>query len=198
MPAPKKKSGPLKTVALTGGIGSGKTTVLKLVRSGRVATVDCDRIVSGLYRQNPVKKRLEREFGSTNRKEIARIAFGSSQKRKRLEAILHPLVWKQLRERLASLKGRGKGLAFVEVPLLFEAKWENRFDFVVFVKASKKKRLERLAGKGIPKKQALARMRAQLPRKKRVKKSHYTIDNSGSQAQTRKLAKELLKKLLPQ
>lgn len=186
----------MKAVALTGLYGSGKSSVLKFVRSSRVPVVDSDRIVASLYRDPAVKRRLSGLFGTSSRKEISGIVFSSRAKRKKLEALLHPPAWKLIRKRLASFRRRGKSLCFVEVPLLFEAGWHKKFDTVVVVKCPKKTCLERLARKGVSRKDALARMRAQLSQGKKVKKAHYTIDNGGSLAGTRRQAGLLVEELL--
>jgi len=83
----------MKAIALAGLIGSGKSTVLKTVRRMALPVVDCDSIVSKLYRGKAVKKKLLKLFGTVNKKKIADLVFSSSSKRKKLEALLHPLVW---------------------------------------------------------------------------------------------------------
>ena len=87
-------------------------------------------------------------------------------------------------------------LVVVEVPLLFEAEWEKRFDSVIFVKSSKKKCLERLATKGIERKDALLRWNAQLSAKKKIKSSQYIIDNNKTPANTRKQVLLLIEDLV--
>ena len=188
----------MKAIALTGSIGSGKSTVLKFVRSLRIATVDCDAIVSKLYMEKEVRKSLLRFFGTADRKEISSIVFASPTKRRKLEKALHPLVWREVRSRLASLRKQGKRLAIVDVPLLFEAKWEKRFDSTIFVKALKKKCIQRLIAKGMPRKQVLQRWKAQLSPGKKIKKAQHVIDNSGSPAKTRQQVKRLLLELKKQ
>jgi len=185
----------MKAIALTGSIGSGKTTVLKFVRSFRIATVDSDAIVRKLYREKRVQEKLRQVFGTANRKKIASIVFSSPSKRRKLEKILHPLVWRRVKSRLSSFRKQGKLIAFVDVPLLFEANWQKRFDFVVFVKASKEKCIKRLQKKGFGKREALVRWQAQLSPRKKIKSSDYIIDNGHSLAKTRKQVKQLLSKL---
>ncbi len=188
----------MKAIALTGSIGSGKSTVLKFVRSLRIATVDCDTIVSKLYREKEVQKSLLRLFGTANRKEISSIVFASPLRRRKLEKALHPLVWREVRSRLDSLRKQGKSLAIVEVPLLFEAKWEKRFDSTIFVKAPRKKCIQRLVKRGMPRKQVLQRWKAQLSPGKKIKKAQRVIDNSGSPAKTRVQVKGLMFELAKQ
>jgi len=185
----------MKAIALTGLIGSGKSTVLKTVRRMAVSVIDCDSIVSKLYRDKAVKKKLFKLFGTVNRKKIANIVFSSSSKRKKLEALLHPLVWREVKAKLALFKERKKNLAVVDVPLLFEAKWENKFDSIVFVKAPKAKCLARLVDKGLSIKEALQRWNSQIRPGKKIKKAQHVIDNSGSLSHTRKQARLLFSEL---
>ena len=185
----------MKAVAVTGSFGSGKSTVLKFARSLRLPSIDSDRVVAALYRDPEVKKRLFREFGSSSKRGVALIAFSSPSKRHKLESILHPLAWAEIKNKLSLLKKRGKTLAFVEVPLLFEAGWQGRFDESVFVKCSRKKCLKRLAAKGFPKEEAVLRFRAQLPQWKKIKRAQHTIDNNGCLASTGKQVRGLIAKL---
>ncbi len=186
----------MKLIALTGNIGSGKTTVLKFVRSMLVPVVDSDKIVALLYKDIEVQKKILLIFGTCKRDEIASIIFSSPSKRRKLEKILHPLVWRAVKKKLSVFRKRGAELAVVEVPLLFEASWEKRFDSVLFVRASKKKCLERLAEKGLARKHALLRWNAQLPSKKKIKRAHYIIDNGKTPANTKKQVLLLIKDLM--
>jgi dephospho-CoA kinase len=186
----------MKAVAVTGCFGSGKSTVLKFARSMGFPALDADRVVAGLYRGRVARARLVKEFGNANRKKIAKIVFYSQKKRKKLESILHPLVWRKVEKWLGGMRGKGVEIALVEVPLLFEAKWEKRFDAVVVVRASKKKCLARLAAKGVSRKEALARLGAQIPIGKKVKKAHCIIDNGKGPAMARAQMKVFLEALI--
>jgi dephospho-CoA kinase len=186
----------MKVVALTGSFGAGKTSVLKFVHSMRLPTINSDAIVARLYREEAVQKKLLKAFGTFSKKELAKTIFSSPGKRRKLESILHPLAWNLIKARLASFKKRDKALVFVEVPLLFEAGWQKRFDKAVFVKCSRKACLKRLALKGISKEEAVLRFRAQLSQEKKIKKAHHIIDNSGSLASTKKQVRLLVEKLV--
>lgn len=186
----------MKVIALTGNIGSGKTTVLKFVRSMHISVIDSDRIVASLYRDKKVQEKIFRIFDTSKRQEVASIAFSSPSKRRKLEKLLHPLVWRDVKQRLSSFRTRDVKLVVVEVPLLFEANWQKRFDLVIFVKSSKKKCLERLVGKGIERKDALLRWNAQLPSKKKIKSSQYIINNNKTPTNTRKQVLLLIKDLV--
>ena len=176
------------SIALTGAIGSGKSTVLRLLRKQGIPAIDCDAIVRRLYRQPNVKKALKKEFGSSGRKKIAEIVFSSAKKRRKLQEILHPMVWSTAKKSLAGFRKAGKKAAVVEVPLLFEAGWQRRFCCTIVVFAQKKQCLKRLAMSGMPKKQAMRRLASQSPIGEKVKKASFLIDNSGSLHRTRKQA----------
>ncbi len=165
--------------ALTGSIASGKSTVLDFFKSRGVATIDSDKIVAELYRQRKVQEKIRQEFGSIERKKIAEIVFGDSEKRKSLEKILHPLVVKEIELRFAELENQGAKLVVVEVPLLFETGLEKMFDKVIAVHCSEEQQTERLVGKqSLGEEQALKRIKSQLPSNEKVKKADFTLDNS--------------------
>jgi len=185
----------MKAIALTGSIGSGKTAVLKFVRKFHVPTIDCDALVAKLYRDKRVQQKLLRLFQTKSKKEIAAIVFSSPSKRRKLEKLLHPLVWREAQAKLASFRKQGKPLVIVDVPLLFEVKWQKRFNSTIFVKAPKKLCIQRLKKRGFSIKEALQRWNSQMPLKKKVKKAHHVIDNSGSLSKTGKQVKQLLAEL---
>jgi dephospho-CoA kinase len=185
----------MRLIALTGSICSGKSTVLRFFKQQGIAAIDCDVIVSELHKRKAVQKKLLREFGTFNKNKISAIIFPSPRKRKKLEGILHPLVWKEIKKNLKRLKRQGKRFAVVDVPLLFEAKWQNRFDAVIVVKAGKRQCMQRALKKGIKRKLFLLRYAAQTPIGKKIKRAHYIIDNGGSVAKTRKQARQLAAKL---
>lgn len=180
--------------ALTGGIGSGKSLVGSLLKENGFTVIDIDAIVYSLYEVNEVRKKLLELFGSLDKHEIASQAFAHAGKRRELENLLQPRALRVLKRRL--LKFSGQEIVFVEVPLLFEAGLEREFDVVIAVFAPKKERLERLVKRGIARKDALNRMRCQLPEKEKVKKADFIIDNGNSIEATRKQVELMVKKLV--
>jgi dephospho-CoA kinase len=138
-------------VAITGGIGAGKSTALECFRRHGAATVSSDEIVHHLLRSDPdVKAALvERlgegilgEDGVPDRARIAAIVFEDAEALAFLEAVLHPLVTREYlswRDQLASLDDPPR-VCVTEVPLLYEAGGESRFDRVVVITAPRKLR----------------------------------------------------------
>jgi dephospho-CoA kinase len=138
-------------VAITGGIGAGKSEALASFRRHGAATVSSDEIVHRLLRDDPVvgKTLVERfgdrildEAGQIDRSEIAEIVFADREALDWLESLLHPLVvqeYLEWRKQLAALPNPPP-LTATEVPLLYEVGGQDRFDAVVVVTASPKVR----------------------------------------------------------
>jgi dephospho-CoA kinase len=141
-------------VAITGGIGAGKSTALAAFRAHGAATVSSDEIVHHLLRTDPtVRKALVERFGdrilgedgAPDRARIAAIVFDDAESLAFLESLLHPLVSREYlhwREQLAALDEPPR-VCVTEVPLLYEAGGESRFDRVVVVTAPRQLREQR-------------------------------------------------------
>lgn len=189
-------------IVLTGFFGSGKTTVSKAFQSLGAYVLDSDKIVAGLYRKKSVQKRLAKEFGSgivvrgkVNRHLLAEKVFSNKQELKKLNRLVHPLVFSEIRKKEKKLSK--KQIVVVDVPLFFESRARNKIvpDFVVLAFASRKKILERLRKKGFSKRDILVRMKAQLPPSKKKKLSDFVIDNSKSVEHTRMQVKKIFEQL---
>lgn len=124
-----------KIIALTGGIGSGKSQALNILNSLGEQTLSCDVITAQLYDRQDVANALIKVFphccvnGMPDRKKIASVVFTDKQKLKWLTDFLTPLV---LDECLKIAKQLG-GKVFVEVPLLFECNAQDKFDGVIVI-----------------------------------------------------------------
>ena len=117
-----------KKIAITGGIGSGKTTVSNLIKEKGYPVYSCDEIYKELIDSTIYIKEIEKAFpaaikqGKINRKGLAEIVFSNEQERKRLNEIAHPLIMKTLLDHISQ---RENELIFAEVPLLLEGNFEN-------------------------------------------------------------------------
>jgi dephospho-CoA kinase len=120
-------------VAVTGGIGAGKSEVLRAFARRGVPTISADEVVHDLIARDPeVRAALEERFGTTDRAGIAGIVFRDREELDWLEALLHPRVASVRDEWLADLDAP---VAVVEIPLLYETGGERGFDAVVLVTA---------------------------------------------------------------
>lgn len=179
-------------IGLTGGIASGKSAVLAEFRRQGAKVMDCDKITRETVRKGTpalakvVKmfgRRVLKRDGSLNRSALSRIVFSDSRKRKALEAIIHPQVKMEVFKRLKKIR---RGVVVVDVPLLFEAKWQDDFDKTIVVWAPEKTQAARLMRRnGFSRAQALKRIRAQMPLAQKRRMADFIINNSGLAADTR-------------
>lgn len=187
---------------LTGNYGMGKSTVLSMFRKLGAVTIDADKIVGSLLKQKPVLNRIKKVFeknvfdkqGRLDKKKVAEKVFERKRLRKSLENYLHPLVFQKINQFIKGFKSKKK-IFIVEVPLLFEGGYQDRFDKVITVYAKKNTALKRLAESGITHQSAEQRLKNQLPIKEKLKKTDYKVDNSKKILQTSAQVREVYKKL---
>ena len=172
-------------VAITGGIGAGKSTALECFRRHGAATVSSDEIVHHLIANDPdVKRALVDRFGDEilgsegvpDRDRIALRVFDDPEALDFLEKLLHPLVSREYmtwREQLAELPNPPR-VCVTEVPLLFEVGAESRFDQVVVVTAPRKLREARRGGWKDDRESRL------LPDKEKVARADFSYVNTGT------------------
>ena len=134
-------------IALTGGIGSGKSVALDILKGAGYKILSSDKIVSELYEKRKVKKLLKRLFPNAvrglvrlkiDRKKIADAVFSDTVMHKKLTDTITPLVLEQIKKRTKNLNEP----IFVEVPLLFECGYQNEFDGVIVITRPKDARIE--------------------------------------------------------
>jgi dephospho-CoA kinase len=174
---------------LTGGIGSGKSSVAALWRRRGLPVLDADELARAVVAPgSDALAELARELGADllrngqlDRKELARRVFGQPERLRRLEAITHPRIMALRAERLAQLAAAGEPLVCSEIPLLFEKGLEAELRPVVVVSAPPSVQLQRaLLRDGATAAELEARIAAQLPLADKVARADYVIDNQGS------------------
>jgi len=167
-------------IALTGGIGSGKSTVAAEWVSLGATEIDADVLAREVVEPGTVGLDLvAREFGqgilnpdgTLNRSALAAKAFSSEEARKKLEAILHPLIQK----RAAELVKKAPGIVVYTIPLLAETQSPLRFDKVVTISCPEEVRVERLIRRGLTEEDARRRIAAQATDEQREKKADIVI-----------------------
>ncbi len=186
-------------VGITGGFGTGKSKVAGLLRKQGFFVLDADRVAhETLQATNPVFEKIREKFsdafvsGFLERRKLAEIVFKNPLRLKRLEKLIHPYVLKRLVNEIR--KSKNKRIA-IEVPLLFEAKFQKIFDFIVTVFAGTNEADARLQEQGWTKTEIRRRRAEQWPIHKKMAKSDFVINNSGTRKETRKQVRKLLKKL---
>lgn len=185
-----RTQGPRRIVAVSGGIGSGKSSVTRVFASRGAVTADADAIARQiLERGEPTLSEVARTFGgdllkedgSLDRALLASRVFGgegASERVARLNAITHPVIEARA---WSILRGAPEGsLAVYDIPLLIEGDHVDRFDAVVIVDAPIEERVKRLEGRGLSPEDARARIRAQGSSQERRAIATIWIDNEGS------------------
>jgi dephospho-CoA kinase len=174
-------------IGLTGGIGSGKSTVSALLAARGAVIVDADRIAREVVEPDtPGLARIVEAFGegvlapdgSLDRAALAAVVFAEPEARRQLDGIVHPLV----RARAAELARAAPPDAVVvnDVPLLVETGQASSYDLVLVVEADPATRVSRLVQRGLTAEDARARMEAQASDEERRAVADVVLDNSGT------------------
>ncbi len=160
------------TVAVTGGIGAGKSAALAAFARRGVPTLSADEVVHRLIGEDPeVRAALEERLGTTDRAEIAAVVFADPEQLAWLESLLHPRVRDATEEWLAR---RDAPVAVVEIPLLYETGGDARFDRVVVITAPAEVREARAQR---PEDQRVTRL---LPEDEKVRRADFAYVNDGT------------------
>ena len=193
-------------IGLTGGIASGKSTVVSMLRQYDAAIIDCDIIARDVVL--PGSKGLQavvRAFGpqallsdgTMNRAYIGSIVFTNPAKKQELEEILFPLIRQEIRTKITQLEKAREAVAFLDMPLLFEVKYQSYVNEVWLVYVDAVTQLARLmARNGYTKDEALARIRSQFPIDKKRALSQVIVDNTASLEKTEEQVKAAWNQLL--
>ena len=181
-------------VGLTGGIGSGKSTVAERLRTLGCEVIDADRIAREVVqRGEPTLVDLVERFGPSilqedgalDRKELARVAFADGETRADLDRITHPRLAARIAERIAQIgaaaEATDEDVVVVDHPLLIETGQTGRFDAVVVVLADEERRVSRLVdARGLDEQDVRARIRAQADDRQRRDVATHILHNDGS------------------
>ncbi len=195
----------MKVIGLTGGIGSGKSTVAGFLVELGTVLIDADKINSEILEPDAEGwRQVVAAFGNNilrpdrqiDRPKLAKIIFDKPELRKKLEGILHPIITGIILNRLAELRQQGTKAAVLEIPLLTEADWRPFVDEIWITVASVATVLKRLKERsGYSEAQSLARIRAQMSNEERIKFADRVINTDGSLEDVRKQVKKLWQNL---
>lgn len=189
-------------VGITGIIGSGKSTVSRMLSQEGFPVIDLDGLGKEVtdYREviGDIKEVFGAEYIVNNRADIAKlreIAFIDTETRRKLENIIHPRAGAELWKRIDELKTKGAPVVIVDAPLLYETGLYKKLDKVVVVSADMDKIKERLILRGMEEEDANRRLPHQIPLSEKEKIADYVLYNNGSEKDLRKELKALLLKI---
>jgi dephospho-CoA kinase len=184
-------------VALTGGIGSGKSLVGEYLEELGAVVIDSDELArSVIERGSPGYEEVLAVFGDEilsegeiDRKKLAARVFSDEPARKQLEAIIHPRV-RETAEKLTRNLG-ADAIVVNQIPLLFETDGAKRFDYVITVECAEGIRVERLKERGMKEYEISKRMQAQASDEQRASIADFVLKNEGSIDQLQRAVQDL-------
>jgi len=181
----------LLTIGLTGGIGSGKSTVTQILAGLGAPVLDADKVGHAIYEPGgPAYQDLIDAFGeailapdrTVDRRRLGPIVFADPAALKRLNSIMHPKMFARMGEMVAAMRkaGEHKPIA-IEAAILIEANWQPLFDEIWLVVAARERVIERVErDRGMKPEQTEARIRAQLSDEERRRYATRVIENNGT------------------
>lgn len=180
-----RKQAPVR-LALTGGIGSGKSTALSMFAARHAAVLNSDHIVHRLLQRRDVRQRISDSLeiglvgsGEEGRRRLADVVFADDRQLSRLEAIMFPLVREAIGSWMETLDADATAVAVVELPMLFEAGMDSDYDYVIMITAPAELRQTRHAGR-ISKADFDLRAARQMPEEEKLARADFVYENTGS------------------
>lgn len=183
----------MKLIGLTGGIGSGKSTVAKLLAARGWELVDADQIARDIVAPGePALAELSDAFGSDilqadgtlNRGELASRAFSSPEKTELLNSITHPRINEETQRRFDAAREAGEDFVVYDMPLLVDKGLHKDMDVTIVVDVEVEERVRRLVEyRGLDADDARRRIKAQISDDKRLAAADYVVDNNGPESE---------------
>ena len=180
----------MKVIGLTGGIGSGKSTVSQFLAELGAIIVDADEVGhEALKPGSEVWQQVVNEFGKSivtaggaiDRAKLGELVFDNSEARARLNRIMHPPMYNTVKARLEEYRRKGVKVVVLEAPLLLEAGWTSLVNEVWVTVAPEATVLRRLRERsGLSEQESRARIHSQLPTEERMRRADVVIDTDGS------------------
>ena len=186
----------MEIYGLTGGIGSGKSSVASILEEYGIPVVSADElsrvvIAPGTEGLEEVVKEfgpeiIDEKTGELDRKRMASVVFTDPEKRARLESIIHPRVRERFEDVMRALESGGHTIVVYEIPLLFEKKLQDTVTAVIVVSAREEVRVDRVVARsGLTPEDVRRRMNAQVSEQTRRKGADYIIENNGDRVDLR-------------
>jgi len=177
----------MRVIALTGGIGCGKSLAAQYFAELGALVIDADQLArASIERGSQGFDEVVSFFGDSilnngdiDRRALGELIFKDAEAKRKLESIVHPFVRREFEEAVASLKS--DEVLVYEIPLLVETGAQDRFDIVVTVESDLENRIARLRQRGMHISEIEGRIAAQATREQRVEVADFVIENDGSE-----------------
>lgn len=196
----------MKVIGLTGGIGSGKTTVTDYLMSRGFHVLDADKIAREivlpgsemLIQLTAVFGRgILMEDGSLDRKKLAAIVFSDADKKKTMDGLMHTRILELIHERILQFREEGKKkVIFIDAPLLFETGLDNSVSEIWVIDVDDETRIKRVMERdGLNREDIEKRISSQMTREEKKRRADVILDNTGHQEALYEQIEQLLKKI---
>jgi len=180
---------PMLLIGITGGIACGKTEVCKVFQKKGAIILSGDKIGKEVVEKNKkVLKELVNTFGkeilnknqSLNRRKLGELAFASKKSKDLLNSIVHPYLLRELRRRIENLKNKNyEGVVAIDAALIVEWGLQKELDYLIFVESKREEKIKRLQKqKGYSRKEAIDRIKSQLPEMTKKRLADFVIKNN--------------------
>lgn len=208
VPTVERMKSMTKILGLTGGIASGKSTVSKYFSSLNIPIIDADTVARDVMRAgSPVVKEIREHFGEEvvlengeiNRDYLGKLIFTYPEKRKQLNEIVQGEIREEIEKKREKVLQKNPALIILDIPLLYEEKYETEVDEVMVVYVDSDVQKERLLKRNtdLTEEQASNRILSQIPLSEKAKLADVLIDNNGTIEQTLQQVKNWLKTEVP-
>ena len=187
-----------KVIGVTGGIASGKSNVISIIKRQGFKVIDCDLINHNLQKINmPIYNAIKEAFGNSyfldngelDRKKLGELIFHNEKEKLKLNSISHPIIKEEVLKEI----NKADGIVFVDVPLLYESKFDSLCDKVICVYLNRKTQIERLMERDhIDYSYAKSKIASQMDLGKKRDLADYVIDSKGSFQETERQVLKIL------
>jgi len=195
-------------IGLTGGIGTGKSTVSQILKDRGFPVIDLDVISHEVIEFSSVVEKIVQNFGrevldedeagncTISREKLGKIIFSDKEKRLALNSIMHPEILKVMHKKILECKSEKNKIIFVEVQLLFEVQWEKEFDYILLVAAKRDMQVRRVLERDKrSEEEAWNIINSQMSLDEKREKSDFVIENDGNMDDLNKKVDKFLKSL---
>lgn len=195
-------------IGLTGGIGTGKSTVSQILKDRGFPVIDLDVISHEVIEFPSVVEKIVQNFGrevldedevgncTISREKLGKIIFADKEKRLALNSIMHPEILKVMHKKILECKSEKNKIIFVEVQLLFEVQWEKEFDYILLVAAKRDMQVSRVLERDKrSEEEAWNIINSQMSLDEKREKSDFVIENDGNMDDLNKKVDKFLKSL---